>query len=66
MVARSWGAGENGQYDCQGQGITFGGDEDILELVVMLAHNECTESHQIIHFKVVKIMTFTFCEFCLN
>lgn len=42
----------------------FGGDENVLELEVVVAkHCECTKCHYIIHFKMVP---FTLCEFHFN
>lgn len=36
-------------------GGLFSGDDNVLELdsVVVTQHHECTECHQIVHFKIV-------------
>lgn len=45
----------------------FGGDGNILELVVMVAQcHECPKSHRIVHFKMVEMVNFMLYPFHLN
>lgn len=51
-----------------GAGVSFEGDEDVLKVgnVVVTPHGKCTKRHSTIHFKVVKMVNFSLCEFHLS
>ena len=55
VVARGWG--EVGLGLTKGCGVSFGVDENILEIEVVLAqHCECTKFHWVVHVKMVRFI----------
>ena len=62
MVPRAGGLKENGASGLRGKrnGISFQGYENVLKLtvVIFLQLCECTDNHQIVHFKWVSCMAY--------